>query len=672
MATGTGDVISYCVCSLFYMIVLSLYFLKNKHLPILRTKLFKFLYVCGMLSLFLDTITGIMTWDPMRYPIAALYITQFLFLGVTNLTPLFFWLYVMATIGKFTKTRTWKKSYYYLPYGILLVFLVMSFFGTNGVFYIDPVTHVYTNGATHVAIYVVSIFYIAIAAGIGIFSRRVNISTRIAYASLAITTCLAMLIQFACTIMGRHIMLNSSAAAISICIVYFSLEMPEYFIDKKAGTFNDKGCYLYIQEQYDSNVRVSLLFIRMNDYQEISDQYSESIANGFLKLLCKSIELKFKGEPVFHNRAGTFVVVIKHFTISDKHLHDYYEAFNNDLIYKGIRIQPSVRLAFVKHNPYSPTNDALREIADNVYKYLGATKFDSGSNIFIPNEQFYKDISKQKRIEQVLNDAVKDNTIEVRYQPIVASDEHIVRSLEALARLKDPVTNEYISPDIFIRMAEINGLINVLGEQIYRKVIKFVASGKLQKYGVRHVSVNISMKQCQDPHLAKKFADIAKTYRVNPDFIIFEITETENMNSIDVVRSTIESFVKQGFRFALDDFGSGYANFAYILNLPVTTVKIDKTIFYSALENEKNSNVFMTIVNLVKNLNLSSIVEGVENAEQASFLNNLGLYRHQGFLYSKALPPDELIKFLDDFNRDDSNSKKSSKKAAKAVDTPLN
>ena len=257
--------------------------------------------------------------------------------------------------------------------------------------------------------------------------------------------------------------------------------------------------------------------------------------------------------------------------------------------------------------------------------------------------------SRINQYEDALLEAIKLNSIEVYYQPIVSSINQKVTSVEALARLKDPVLGD-IPPSIFIPIAEENGLITILGEQIYRKVIEFIAKGSLQKYGVNLVSINFSLSQCLEENVAAKFLKIAQENHVDPSMITFEITEKETRKTFNNLPKAINDFVNNGFKVALDDLGTGYSNFTFLQTLPFSTIKIDSQMLNQAMKNKKNKQRFISIIEFARSININCICEDVENEDQASFLGELGIKNHQGFLYSHALEEKELLNYIKQFN----------------------
>ncbi len=650
------DVISYTVCSLAFMILISIYYARMMHLPILRSKFFKLLITFNITGLCLSIICGIFTWNPKAYPIFLIRGMSILYVFIACANTMLFFLYVMTSIGFYTHKNLKKCWLFYIPQFVMTILLLAIPFTNNSLFYVNPETHVFEHGPLYLLMYIIPGIYVITAALFGLFNNHFNAKRRTAYISYALAELIAISINIVYRLLrNKNIVLIPTAATIACAVLFISIELPNHYVDKISNTFYGKALKLYVEEALKEGIPISLLFIRFESYNELTENYNATIVSSFTRKFSSEIKKEFKPNPVFSNGSGTFIIVIKHKRLTDQMLELYINKFEKNLFSNGIQIKTNVKLCYLERNPYLTTLDGINNAIEAAHHYFAKSRYENHNTIYCPTESFYKKINQERRTERVLLDAVKNNTIEVYYQPIISAQHHLVKSCEALCRLKDPITEEYISPDLFVRIAEKNGLIHELGEQIFRRVVKFLATGKVQKLGVRHISINISMRQCQDATLADKFLAIVNEYKVNPDAIIIEITETEESSSITTIKQTINRFVENGFRIAIDDFGSGYANFSYIFDLPVNTVKIDKTVLYTAVNadpSEFKNSIFLTIVNLIKSLNLSSIVEGVETEEHKTYLENLGLYRHQGFFYSEALPEKEFLKYVKEYNKD--------------------
>ena len=191
------------------------------------------------------------------------------------------------------------------------------------------------------------------------------------------------------------------------------------------------------------------------------------------------------------------------------------------------------------------------------YGYIKAQ--NSAKDIYYKEDIDLKEVRRIYNTMQLLKSAVEHEGFDIVYQPIYSAHHDKIVSAEALIRLKDNATMGYISPEEFIPIAEKGGLILKIGEIVLRNVCRFISRNKnrLKEYGVQYIEVNLSTIQCMEYGIDKKAIDIMKEFDVEPHWINFEITETAEINSIAIVRKSINELQKSDISFSLDDYGSG-------------------------------------------------------------------------------------------------------------------
>lgn len=260
-------------------------------------------------------------------------------------------------------------------------------------------------------------------------------------------------------------------------------------------------------------------------------------------------------------------------------------------------------------------------------------------------------VARQRKIEgssleTALKGALSSQLLDVYFQPIVDSRTQRIVGCESLVRWKDPVQG-YISPGIFIPLAEKLNLIDEVTQQVMGKVLTLL-SEKGELFEGRYISVNISRGLI----LREDFIERAVNYFADkPDIaskLVFEVTEEINFSAteLEVLQVHLQRIARLGIRVAIDDFGTGYSGLNFIRQYPFDIFKIDR-VFVNNLSNDS------TIIPLLKSmkmisqtLNMSVIVEGVEEAEQVEILAELGFHNIQGFHFFKPMPRNELVKLL--------------------------
>ncbi len=292
---------------------------------------------------------------------------------------------------------------------------------------------------------------------------------------------------------------------------------------------------------------------------------------------------------------------------------------------------------------------------DNVDEALQVLSYVSAEYIYTqtaPNLVVDKSIidkmTYRNSIEDIVRQAVKERAFDVYYQPILNVNEGMFTSTEALVRLRRPNTENYISPEDFIPIAEKCGLIIEIDDLVFEKVCSFIARENLSSYGIKTVEVNLSGNEVVDKHTYSRLINKMEKYHIPPKFINFEITETAYINNDEAFKQNVQKLKELGSTFSMDDFGSGYSNLLELLKMDYKIVKMDKEFVWSCLDKSRPENMRMMeySINFLKDYGLHVLAEGVETIEQAKILIEKGVEYLQGFYYSKPLSEDEYIEFL--------------------------
>lgn len=249
-----------------------------------------------------------------------------------------------------------------------------------------------------------------------------------------------------------------------------------------------------------------------------------------------------------------------------------------------------------------------------------------------------------KELEDIIDNALNNERLSVYYQPIYSVEQKRFTSAEALLRLDD---EEYgkISPELFIPIAEKNGVIHRIGTMVLEEVFRFIASDEFKELGLEYIEVNLSVAQCMRNNLAKEILLLMEKYKVRPEQVNLEITETAAAHSQNTMSENIRALAAAGIKFSLDDFGTGYSNMRRVASLPLNIVKLDKS-FTEIEENPRMEIMVRNTVNMIKDMGMKIVIEGIETESVAKVFSDLKCEYIQGFYFSKPLPRDEFIAFL--------------------------
>ena len=255
----------------------------------------------------------------------------------------------------------------------------------------------------------------------------------------------------------------------------------------------------------------------------------------------------------------------------------------------------------------------------------GTMYFDSG---------IIQDFQHSIQIESKLTDAMKCHYFILNYQPQYYLNTNKLRGVEALIRMKDE-TGKMVSPGEFIPIAEQNGSIVEIGEWVIEEALSVYANWRT-KFGTDLImSINISAIQYKKVNFVQKMISALEKYHIPPACVELEITESVLIDDFNGVVEKMRALRDYGLKVSLDDFGTGYSSLSYLKDLPIDTLKIDKSFIDTVVTNDSTRVIIESIVTMVKRLGYETVAEGVETAEQFEYLKEIECDNIQGFYLGK-------------------------------------
>ncbi|ALM89181.1 MULTISPECIES: bifunctional diguanylate cyclase/phosphodiesterase [Alteromonas] len=292
--------------------------------------------------------------------------------------------------------------------------------------------------------------------------------------------------------------------------------------------------------------------------------------------------------------------------------------------------------------------DDKRNIGLEILKRINIALNRAKKNISDNFEYFAKDIEDKTtwRLEMIrrLRSDFMARKLELWFQPQVDLVSEKVVGMEGLLRWPDG-NNGYISPAVFVPMAEYSGLIVDIGEWVLEEACRRLKDLKEANFGDLRVAVNISMPQFRDRSFVSKVLGTISASECDPSLLELEITESVVMDEPQIVIDALRTLKEHGVAIAIDDFGTGFSSMSYLQQLPLDRLKVDRS-FIRDIEPGKSAVLAETIVTLGNKLGLLTIAEGIETKEQAEYMIELGCNEAQGFFYAKPMPFSELMDYL--------------------------
>lgn len=443
----------------------------------------------------------------------------------------------------------------------------------------------------------------------------------------------AAIVQF----LNNELLLVGYAGAVGILIIFLRQENPEYMTDRATGLFNQDALLLYARKLYNMDREFSVLSIWFNlgisqaDDGEREQAVMVEFARRLPNLPATRV-FKMADDEVWMvfddlSQAKDTMERVKVFIESGR---------------KEIGVMAQVEYTYM---PSSLLADDYQEMVHILQYARWKGQDHSISNFRQVDRKFVVQMKQEKAMELMLDQAMKEDRIEVFYQPIYSTREHRFVSAEALVRMRD-TNGQLVAPASFIPVAERNGDIIQLGEIVFDKVCRFFTKERLEQYGLHYIEVNLSVVQCGYKQLAHDYINIMEKYRMHPDCINLEITESASMSAKKTLLGNMRRLREYGVHFSLDDFGTGQSNLNYIVEMPVDIVKFDREMSQAFFRDEKAQYVMNAAMQMIQGMQLKIVSEGIEDEQQYLEMEKLGIDYIQGYYFSKPLPEKDFLAFL--------------------------
>ena len=377
---------------------------------------------------------------------------------------------------------------------------------------------------------------------------------------------------------------------------------------------------------------LTLHLLDLDGFKPVNDAWGHAIGDELLRLVAKSLH-ECHPEGVAAARIGGDEFAIVQVGTSDPELvaRAILDVFSEPFVIDGRTIEIGGSIGIATEQDLTDSHELVRRADMALYRAK-----DTGRRRFVTFEsQLEDDRLKAATLEAELQQALQDGKIDVMFQPLVSSHSGMIAGVEALARWNSVAGP--VRPDIFIPIAEKSGLIDNLGRQILHKAIKGA-----EAWPDLSLSVNVSPIQLCNPSFAAEVLEVLQERGFAPARLTLEITEGVLMSNPDQAKRSIDSLRAEGIRFALDDFGCGYASIGALREFGFDRMKIDRSLVTAADGDAAGLGVLKATISLASALNIPVTAEGIETGRQAEMLRDAGCDQLQGYLLGKPMTAAEL------------------------------
>jgi len=391
---------------------------------------------------------------------------------------------------------------------------------------------------------------------------------------------------------------------------------------------------------------IAVMFIDLDDFKTVNDSLGHAAGDEVLQEVGRRLKIAVRpGDTVARFGGDEFAVLLDGVSGSSDAADAasrILRALDLPIEIEGKNVFPraSVGICLVGEDVKTPEASELLRNAD-VAMYMAKRDSKGSYRVFEPT--MHERVVERLELRSDLQHALTMDQLELHYQPVVRLADRTILGVEALVRWNHP-TRGTIPPIQFIPVAEETGLIIPMGRWILETACH--EGARLQKAFPRTdpltMSVNLSVRQLQSETLIGDVRQALEVSGLPAASLVLEITESLMLTDTDFAMMQLHELKALGIRLAMDDFGTGYSSLSYLSRFPVDILKMDRS-FVGA---EDNSTLTSAIIALGTSLSLEVVAEGIEFAEQASSLEELGCELGQGFLFARPMDSDALTKFL--------------------------
>ena len=395
----------------------------------------------------------------------------------------------------------------------------------------------------------------------------------------------------------------------------------------------------------------ALMFIDLDNFKTLNDTLGHDQGDLLLQEAARRLTVCIReGDTVARLGGDEFVVILESLSRNKSMGADQAElvgekilaALNQPYTFEAHEHYCSASIGLSVFGEHTAGSAELMKQAD-LAMYQAKAAGRNALRFFDPEMQ--ATVNAHALLEKALSNAVRERHFVLYYQPQI-NDRDCITGAEALLRWKDPQRG-IISPDTFIALAEKTGLILPLGRLVLEMACRQLAAWAERAVTAQlTLAVNVSGQQLHQPDFVDQVLAVLAETGADPHRLKLELTESQLLTEIDESIVKMTALRQHGVRFALDDFGTGYSSLAYLKRLPLQTLKIDRTFVMDVLTDPNDAAIARTIVALASSLGLDVLAEGVETEGQRRFLAENGCMRYQGYLFSRPLPAEAFLDYL--------------------------
>ena len=620
---------SFTVPSLLILIIIMCYYFLRPRVPIRLNRAFLAILVIDIGTIVFDYAANLLNDSWQEHAPWLLWIVNILFIAFYLSRVYMFFVFTISVLDARGALRS--RMHIYTP---------TIYFASVAVAVLSPLTHWmfriqdgYHTGPLYFVLYLCSACYLAFSV-IAVLRHRndIDLTEFIGLIGLQAVLITGSIIRAFVT----NLMVMNTFCLMAILVIFLSFQNPDLFLNEHGYVFNLTAFRALLLERNRKKRPCRLISFVVLNYNEHREIFGGQQMDEAMTKINRYLAETFPNYCSFYLRNGCYAITGTDRMNIDEVCRTLEKRFTDT--WKTMAGELLLNISFLRADTEVhdfPVERLINTLLISLDE-AGQKSGDEGDLILSDSMQA---ISERLNIRRCLEQALEQNTLEVFLQPIVDSVTGKRIAAEALVRLRDD-NGGIIRPDLFITLTEQEGFIIKLGEQVLAKVCEFIRDHDLDEMGIRWINVNLSPNQFMSRNVPERFESILKEYGVSPDRIHLELTE-QSMIDFSLMQDQIRGLHETGFKFALDDYGSGYSNLTRVRQYPFCNIKIDMEVVWNYCRDRDP--LLPALLQAFKQMSFSITAEGIETAEMADALREIGCDYFQGYYFSRPVPMDEFL-----------------------------
>ena len=599
--------------------------------PGLRHPIFTLALVISFIDVLLDLITSyLMSYNQLQY-LRLNFVLLTLFYICQVLIPYIFLVYAATLQSKDIHKIDRQTKILSIP-TLILIIIVATNPLTKFIYYFDSDGN-YVHGPIYYSIYIYAFIYMILILIKVLLKNHDDQNIVRGFFAYVLVSFIAVIYQM----LNPNTLTIGFGMALGLIAVYFDINNPQSFSDYHTGLANNIAFTAWVARRKTQFYCVSFKIPNLGKMNHI---YSMKIMNGVLKKASVFMASHSKGKT-FSISASKLLSVFETKEDAFEFANELNNYFNTPLIIDNTSVKCNVTICIAEADNTLMRSSDLLPYIDYLQNECGILNH----KIITDSEEFRNAFKYKKEIENYISEAISKDLFEIYLHPIFSVKENSFTAVEVLSRLKHPEFG-YVSPELFMSIAEENGSIDEISYLQFKKLCSFLKENSELLEKLDGIKFNLSPHELVAHSHATLLPETIKRFDLPLNKFEFEITESVAIEYGDALLNSITTIKDFGIRLNMDDFGSGYANMNNVLRLPFDCIKIDKSLLLDIAKDSKSATFYKDLIDSFHRLGFLIVSEGIENEEEFNLIKDWGADMIQGFYLAKPMPALEALEFF--------------------------